>query len=166
MGWYSLFVVTGKEESVAEWLQFFFPNQEVTCLIPKRRLIERKQGNKQQVLKKMFPGYVLINTEMNSKIYYTLKKIPDLIRIVNTGEYYVMIPQEEIDYILLLLGKGDVVDVSKIFIVNSKTLVKSGPLKGMEGLITTVNKRKMRAKIMVQFMGRKEEIDVGIEVLG
>jgi transcription termination/antitermination protein NusG len=165
MDWYSLFVITGKEEYVSEWLKICFSDLEVATLIPKRRLIERKQGKKQQVLKKMFPGYVFMNTEMDLTKYYILKKIPNIIRILNSGEYYTRIPQEEMTCILHLLVGGDVVDLSKIYLVNSKVMVKSGPLEGMEGLITAVDRRKMRAKIVVPFMGLTREIDVGIEVL-
>lgn len=55
--------------------------------------------------------------------------------------------------------------LSLIYFVNSKVVVESGPLMGIEGLIMTVDKRKMRAKIKVKFMGLAKEIDVGIEVL-
>jgi transcriptional antiterminator NusG len=64
-----------------------------------------------------------------------------------------------------LLGAGDVVDYSKVYLVNSRVIVKSGPLRGLEGLIKTVDKRKNRAKILMQFMGFTKEIDLGIEVL-
>lgn len=44
MSWYALFVVTGKEEYVSEWLKIHFSDGEILTLIPKRRLIERRQG--------------------------------------------------------------------------------------------------------------------------
>jgi transcription termination/antitermination protein NusG len=165
MDWYSLFVNSGKEEVVSQWLKLYFPDLEVTSLIPKRKLIEQKQRKKQLVLKKMFPGYVLVNMEMDLNKYYKLKKIPYIIRILNSGEYYTKISQEEMALILHLLIGGDVVDFSSIYIVNSKVIVRSGPLEGMEGLITSVDRRKMRAKIIVPFMGLVRKIDVGIEVL-
>lgn len=165
MDWYSLFVVTGKEEYVSEWLEIYFPEVEVKTLVPKRKLIERRQGKKRAILKKMFPGYVLVNMEMNPIEYYMLKKIPNLIRILHSGEYYTRISTEEMSCILRLLGSGDVVDFSKVYLKNSKVVVQSGPLAGMEGLIKAVDKRKMRAKIVVPFMGTAKEFDVGIEVL-
>jgi transcriptional antiterminator NusG len=166
MDWYSLFVITGEEENVANWLQFFFQGEQLTTLIPKRKLVERRKGQNEQVLKKMFPGYVLVNTKMDYEVYYSIKKIPGLIRIVNSGgEKYTKISQEEIGYIYRLLGDGDVVDYSKIYIENSKVIVQSGPLRGMEGMIKSVDKRKNRVKIRIPFMGLEKEIDVGVEVL-
>lgn len=165
MYWYSLFVLTGKEESVAEWLKTLYPKLDATYFIPKRKLYERKQGRIRPVLKKMFPGYILIYIEMDSEIYYKLKKVPNLIRILNSGDFYTKIPEEEILGIRNLTGKGDVVDYSRVYVVDSKVIVKSGPLLGKEGIIKEVDKRKLRAKISVQFMGAPKEIDVGIELI-
>jgi transcriptional antiterminator NusG len=166
MDWYSLFVITGEEENVAKWLQFLFSREQLTTLIPKRKLVERRQGKNERVLRKMFPGYVLINTRMDNRVYYSLKKIPNLIRIVNCGEEkYTKISQKEINCICRLLGDGDVLDYSNIYFENSRVIVKSGPLKGMEGMIKSVDKRKNRVKIRIPFMGLEKEIDVGIEII-
>ena len=165
MEWYAIFVTTGKEEYVADWLQIMSPESIGTTLIPKRKLIERRQGKSKQVLKKMFPGYVLVNIDMDFRVYYILKKIPNLVRILNSGDYYSRIDPEEMVGIHRLLGDGDVIDYSKVYFMNSKVVVKSGPLEGMEGLIKKVDQRKLRAKIEVRFMGEPKEIDVGIEIL-
>ncbi len=110
---------------------------------------------------------------MNSYIYHKIKKIPNFYRLVNRGGYYskntgetfTKIDEEEIIPLLKLLSKDDIIDFSKVYIENSKVLVKSGPLKGMEGIIRKIDKRKNRAKILLNFMGREKTIDVGIEVL-
>lgn len=165
MNWYALFVYTGKEEYVEEWLRFYFDESIMTLIIPKRKLTERKQGKIYHVLKKMFPGYILIQTEMTDELYYTFRRIPNLVRVLNSGEPYTKVPDEEMSYTLRLLGEKDIVDYSKVYLVNSRVVVKSGPLLGMEGLIKAVDKRKNRAKILVPFMGSEKEIDVGIEVI-
>lgn len=165
MNWYSLFVYTGKEEYVEEWLRLYFDESIMRLLIPKRRLTERKEGKVHHILKKMFPGYILIQTEMSDEIYYTIKRIPDLIQVLNSGETYTKIPDEEMECTLRLLGDRDVMDYSKVYLVNSRVIVKSGPLLGMEGLIKSVDKRKNRVKILVPFMGAEKEIDVGIEIM-
>jgi len=165
VAWYALFVVSGKEEYVLEWLKVYLADCELKALIPKRILIEHRQGKKEIVLKKLFPGYVLINIDMDLEKYYIIKKIPCLLRILNSGEYYTRIAPEEMNYIFRLMGSRDVIDLSKVYFVNSKIVVKSGPLRGMEGLIKAVNKRKRRVKIVIQFMGSPKEFDVGIEII-
>jgi transcriptional antiterminator NusG len=166
MNWYALYVVTGKEEYTARWLKMFLPDLEVTTLIPMRKLMERSQGSVRQVMRKMFPGYLLVNMEMTSETYSSIKRIPNVIRVLNSGErYYTVIPREEINCICQLLSDDGVLDYSKVYFVNSRVIVKSGPLKGMEGLIKAVDRRKLRAKIAVRFMGEIKKIEVGIEVL-
>jgi transcriptional antiterminator NusG len=165
MNWYALFVATGKEEYVAKWLHILFSELSVITLIPKRMLIERRHGKMEQVVRKMFPGYLLVNMDMNPRIYSMLKKVPALFRILNSGECYTEIPQEEIICIRRLLCDSDVLDCSKIYFVNSRVVVKSGPLEGMEGTIKAVYRRKQRAKIAVNFLGLTKEIDVGIEMI-
>lgn len=165
MDWYALFVTTGREEDVVERLRLYFKESELATLVPKRVLIEYKAGKKQRVIKKLFPGYVLVNTAMNPRVYYKLKNIPDLIRVLHYGEYYTRIPDEEMAEIRRLLGDRDIVDCSYVYLVNSRVVVKSGPLKGLEGLIKKFDRRKQRAKIVVNFMGTPKEIDLGIELL-
>lgn len=55
---------------------------------------------------------------------------------------------------LRLLSGGDVVEFSRVYLTDSKLIAKSGPLVGMEDLVNAVDKRKMRAKIMIPFMDR------------
>ncbi|WP_229536139.1 antiterminator LoaP [Pelosinus baikalensis] len=165
MDWYVLFVNTGKEDLVQEWLRIHFNESVLVSVIPRRKIMERNGGSIKHVLKKMFPGYIFICTNMNIETYYKLKSIPGIIRILKTGDYYTRIVDDEMFYILKLLDNDGVVDYSKIYIHNSKIIVKSGPLKGMEGLMVEVDKRKNRVKIILNFMGVPKKIDLGIEVI-
>lgn len=86
------------------------------------------------MIKTFFPGYVLINLDMDTSIYYVIKKIPKVYNILRQdGEYYSSISDEEINPILRLLKDTDLIDYSKIFIENSKVIVNSGPLLGWKG---------------------------------
>ena len=165
MDWYALFVKTGKEDCVKEWIRLFLHKRDVTTVIPQRRLAERKGGEVKHVCRTLFPGYVFICTTMSSEIYYDLKKIPDLIRILNTGENCTRIDNEEMFYILRLLNEEGIVDFSKVLLYNSKVVVKAGPLKGIEGLISAVDTRKKRVTISLNFMGIPRKLDIGIEIL-
>ena len=58
MKWYAIFVETGREEEVQKFIELLFPDEEIRTLVPKRKLIERKQG-KHETIKNLIPGYVL-----------------------------------------------------------------------------------------------------------
>lgn len=64
--WYALFVMTGQEESVARHIDEKLSKRETlkaATFVPKRKLKERKNGRVSEVVRIMFPGYVLIGTE-------------------------------------------------------------------------------------------------------
>ena len=96
----------------------------------------------------MFPGYVLFKTKMTERTFHKTKELPISCRIVNNGAYYskerktyfTTITDEEILPIIRLIGEGDTVDYSKVYIENSKVTVAS--LKGMEGIIKRSIKEK------------------------
>ncbi len=173
MNWYALFVENGKEEVVQKYLRLYFDESVLYALIPRRKVPEKKEGRVYHVLRKLFPGYVLIKTKMDADMFYRIKEIPACYRIVNTGEYYSkvsgtyysIITEEEINPLLQLIGNGEIIDYSKIHLENSTVFVKSGPLQGMEGIIKKVDKRKKRAKILLNFFGDEKKIDVGVEIL-
>jgi len=165
MDWYALFVTTGKEEYIQKCVEDLFDGMVLKALVPRRRLTERKGGIVYEVQRLMFPGYVLIYTKMNPEIYYSLKKIIHLHRVLTIGEYYTKISESEITPILKLLEGGDTIEYSKIKFIDSKVIVNSGPLKGMEGTIYWIDKRKNRAKIHLEFMSESRTMDVGIEMI-
>lgn len=165
MEWYAVFVERSKEEEVQKWLDFYFDRDTLRSLVPKRRLKEKKAGKSYCIFKKLFPGYVFIHTTMNLDKYRIIRSIPGLIRILNTDEYYSQIEESEMSIILRLVGDDSIIDYSRVFIENSKVLVKEGPLRGLEGIITKVNTHTNRAKVQLNFMGEPRFIDVGIEIL-
>jgi transcription termination/antitermination protein NusG len=165
MKWYSIFVDTGKEDEVKHWLEYSFEKYDLESLVPKRKLIEKKNGVRSRVLKPLLPGYVLIRTEMDFEKYHKIVKLPHVTKILRVSNYYTEIPEEEIDCILCLIDEKGIIDFSKIFVDGENVIVIDGPLLGKEGIIVRINKRQNRAKIKLDFMGKIKFFDVGIEIL-
>ncbi|MBD8496935.1 antiterminator LoaP [Paenibacillus arenosi] len=173
MPWYALYVETGKEDAVSKNLNKLLKEYPLQCFIPKKIVPEYRDGTIHDSVCVLFPGYIFIRTEMNADLYYNLKQVPDLYYLVNCGEhkkdkscgYYSIISEEEMNWIYKFTGKQGIVDYSNINIINKKVEVVSGPLKGKEGLIKKVDKRKRRAKIEVSFLNKTSLIDVGIHIL-
>lgn len=173
MDWYALFVETGKEKVVQDYLRMSFEESVLFSIVPQRKVPEKRQGTVHHVIKKMFPGYVLFKTDMNNDTFHKIQKIPNSHYLVNHGTYYSKskgacfskIHEDEMALILRLIGEEEIIDYSKVVVENSSVFVTSGPLKGMEGRIQKVDKRKRRAKIRLDFMGVEKCVDVGIEVI-
>lgn len=165
MNWYAIFVEPGKEEFVQKHLKYYFDNKTLYSVVPKRKLIERKNGNYCTVIRKMFPGYVLVKTKMSNCIYTRIKSTPNIIKVLGNDGYFSTIDNKEIEPILRLISNNEIIDESQVYINASNIIVKSGPLKGMEGIIKTIDKRKKRAKILLNFMNKEKIIDVAIEII-
>lgn len=191
MDWHALFVETGKEELVRGLLYKHFDRSTMQAMIPKRRLYEKKQGEIYEVCRPLFPGYVFVNTRMTAPTYNKLKRIPKYYRLLNKYsrrdrqsidneqndeedrkaeehfEAYLFsrIDEEEMLPILQLLDGEETIDYSTIYVENEKVIVHSGPLQGLEGNIKKIDKRKRRARILLNFMGTEKYLDVGIQWL-
>lgn len=63
-----------------------------------------------------------------------------------------------------LIEKGDIISYSKIKIEESKVYVVSGPLHGLEGTIKKIDKRKKRAKVQLNLLGKEQTVELGIEL--
>lgn len=163
MTWYAVFVQTGSEEKVKEWCNFFFMPSEVEVLVPKRLLIERKDGQLYKREHILFPGYVLINTGDIEQISSRFSQIPQVYKILKNEQEFLKIPHEEISYLLKILNSTDTIGLSTVHVRDDQKLeVIEGPLKYLEGNILKVNRRKKRVRVNLNWLGKSKGIDLGV----
>lgn len=166
MNWHAVFGKTGSEDVIEKYIQYHFSGSELRTFIPRRRITEVRQGKAYHAVKTLFPGYVLINTSMDTYKYNIIKSIPQIYSMVNQGgEYCSEIRDEEIEPLLNLARNENIIDYSKVLVENSRVFIISGPLTGMEGLIKKIDKRRGRAKVALYFMGEVKTIDLGVEIV-
>lgn len=186
MGWYVLFVVTGQEDNVKERLYYRFKNteQNIQFIVPRIVKPERKQGIVREVEKTLLPGYVLIEGDIGVDEYYKLKNVPGLVKLLrpekimtratgldevkeiyeNPDKFFEMIPEEEIALLGMILRDGETIGVSTIeYGEGDKVRVIDGPLFGMEGVISKVDRRKRRAKVRLTILGAERLVDFAIK---
>nr|WP_162305437.1 antiterminator LoaP [Brevibacillus laterosporus] len=173
MSWYALFVETGKENVVEKILTNHFNQHVFRCLVPKKIVSEKKNGVSYDSIKTLFPGYIFIQTNITSTIYYDLMSIPMTYYMVNCGKYkndscltyYSEIPEEDMNWILQITDKEGLLSYSDVIIEDRQVQVITGPLQGMEAFIKKIDKRKKRAKIEIELLGEIKTLDVGINIL-
>lgn len=165
MNWYAIFVETGREEEVQRFIEILFPQGEIKTLVPKRKLIERRQGKTFEIIKDLIPGYVLTYANMNDELYYQLKALPAVYRVLKDDSQPIPIRAGEMDMILKLTRHGDVIELSDIYREGDHITVLDGPLKGMEGIIERFDHRKKRVKVRLEFLGEYKRIDLGANMV-
>lgn len=165
MNWYALFVETGKEDLTRKWLKFYFHDSELHVFIPRRKVPEKRNGTITHITKLLFPGYVLVYTDLNIRIRNIINSIPTVIRIIGNGNEYSSINENEISYLLKLTNSSEIIDYSQVYYQDKKVKILSGPLCGMEGIVKKIDKHKKRAKVIIRFMESEKYVDLGIEIL-
>ena len=114
----------------------------------------------------LFPGYVFLVSDEKEKLFFELKRIIGLTKLLGTGETIVPLTDEEVNFLLRFGGKEQTVEMSEGIIENDRVVVTSGPLKGNEGLIRKIDRHKRKAWLEIEMFGRTVEMQVGLEIVG
>lgn len=173
MNWYALYVKTGEEETVKKYIARHLSKDIKSCIVPKRMIPEKKHGEFFNVVRPLFPGYVLFQTQLTAKLYYAIRDVPKVIYVVFGGEYkkdksvsnFSPISQDEINWLLNLFSGEEILEYSDVVKLDTKVKVISGPLKDREAIIKKIDIRKHRAKIELNFLGDTRLLDVGINII-
>jgi transcriptional antiterminator NusG len=161
LGWYVAFVMTGSEEEVKRRILARWPDVEV--LVPLRALRERRQGRWKNVQPCVFPGYIFIHAAMTPALYFAIRSVLDIFTVLKQSGEAQPVRPEEIDKLNKLLGGTNLITFSRVRQQAGRVIVESGPLKGLEGLIVSADRRKGRIKIRLEVNGIAHLIDVGAE---
>lgn len=165
--WYVLQVRTGKEEEIVKKCQFYIDHDIlIDCFIPITKKKKKYHGTWHIVDDILFKGYIFIITNQVEQLYTQLKKVPDLTKLLgNDGkEIYPIYPQEAM-FLTKFSNKDHVVDISNGIIENDKIIINEGPLIGLEGLITKIDRHKRIAYVDVELLGKLTRVQVGLEII-
>ena len=133
--------------------------------VPLIEMERRVRGNDELVTKAMFPGYLFFDTEDADSLFYRLKKISGLTKILRTDEEFSPISDEEADIIKQLGGDEHKVILSTGFKEGNRVVITEGPLADFTGKVVHIDRRKRTAVIEVTLLGEPRQIKVGLRVL-
>jgi transcriptional antiterminator NusG len=172
MAWYAIHVATGREDAVCEEIRREVDtvgyDKDYRLFVPKRKLLETKEGETHEVLRTMFSGYVLVQTDEVREFAKIALKAKGIFRFLENDGMVQEIQVEEIALVLQMVEDDDVIGVSEIETDEFGFLrVISGPLKGLEGQIRKVDKYRHRAKVEVKFDfdGAVYEVWLGVRMV-
>ena len=169
MKYFAVQVQTTKEDLFIELLskQLDFRNQKQNFIFLKRCLPIRKKGIVKNEHKPIFPGYIFVNADaIDSELYSIMRSTQYFVRFLPENKNIRNIENRDLSLLEHFLRLGNVAKISTVvFDENQKIIVKEGPLKGLEGSIIKVDKRKQRAKIALDFANTQFAIDLAFEVI-
>jgi transcriptional antiterminator NusG len=138
-------------------------------IVPKKMLPIRRMGKTIQKLAPVFPGYIFIESEdilAELDILWAIRRTAGFIRFLRESSSPTPLSDRDVTLLRRFMSFGEYADTSKVtFDENDRIVVLEGPLKGLEGQIVKVNRRKGRAKVLLDMYGESFPIDLGFEVV-
>ncbi|MCD8335869.1 MAG: antiterminator LoaP [Lachnospiraceae bacterium] len=158
-------VQTGTEEKIRTQCDTLIPQSVLQqCFIPYYEE-QRKLHGKWNVLKKvLFPGYIFMVTDDLEELFFRLKRVQGMTKILGTGDEIVPLTEEEVSFMQRFGGEKQVVEISKGILEGNQVKILSGPLTGKEALIKKIDYHKRRAYLELEMFGRMQKICLGLEV--
>ncbi len=165
--WYVVHAYSGFEKSVQRALveriaragmQDFFGQ----ILVPLEEVIEMKNGQKSISERKFFPGYVLVEMEMNDDSWHLIKSTPKVTGFVGgTANKPTPISEKEVEKIMQQMQEGvDKPRPKVLFEVGEMVRVKEGPFTDFNGSVEDVNYEKSKIRVSVTIFGRATPVEL------
>ncbi len=158
--WYVVHTYSGYENKVKANIEKTIENRKLQdqileVSVPLQDVIEVKNGVKKKVQKKMFPGYVLLNMEMNDDTWYVVRNTRGVTGFVGPGSKPV--PLTDIEMKSMGIRKDDVMNE---FEIGDTVEVISGVWENTTGIIKQINTHKQIVTISVDMFGRETPVEI------
>lgn len=165
--WYVIHTQTGKEESVKKSLERQLDRNPdckqfvKSVFIPTEKVSEVRGGEKNISERKFFPGYLLVEMELNDKSWYLVKNTPGVTGFVGSKTKPVALGDDEVSEIMEQTKEAKAKPVPKVmFEAGEVVRVKDGPFKNFSGTIEETNLEKGKIKVMISIFGRATPVDL------
>ena len=165
--WFVVNTYSGHENKVKEKLEMRAESMEMQdyihrVVIPEEKVVEVKDGVTKEKIKKMFPGYILVEMVMTDEAWYVVRNTPGVTGFIGSsgrGAKPFPVPKEQIESVLKGIGVIED-DMYSDYNVGDVVKILRGPLMGSEGVIQSVDVAKNIVKVSSVFFGRETSVEV------
>jgi transcriptional antiterminator NusG len=167
--WYVINTYSGHENKVKANLEhrIISMNQAPRfrrVVVPTEQVIETKDGQKVQTEKRVLPGYVLVNMDLNDEAWGVVKNTPGVTGFVGAGSKPVPLSQPEVDRILHAGAPHAAGQKAQVeFSLGESVKVTSGPLSDFDGEIVDVNPDQQKLKVLVDIFERQVPVELAFD---
>src|SRR5512143_1382750 len=162
--WYVVHTYSGYEEKVKLSIEGKVEKKDLKekitrILIPTEKVIELRAGKKRESDKKFYPGYILVEMDLDDETWHLIRSTPRVTGFVG-GTKPVPIPEEEVEIILQQLEKGPAPQVKTQFQKAENVRIIDGPFTNFVGYVDEVDMDHGRLKVMVSIFGRQTPVEL------
>jgi len=165
--WYVIHTQTGFEEKVKTGLEKKLEQAPETkgliaqIIVPTEQVAEIKGGKKKITERKFFPGYVLVEMELNDKSWYFVKRTAGVTGFVGPHSRPTPLTDSEIKTILKQSETTKEKPIPKVLFEKGEAIrVKEGPFNNFNGVVEGVNHEKGKVKVSISIFGRATPVEL------
>ncbi|MDH5458007.1 MAG: transcription termination/antitermination protein NusG [Nitrospinota bacterium] len=163
--WYVIHTYSGFENKVKLSLEERFAHEGLTdklgdIVIPVEEVVEIRGGKKKVSSRKFYPGYVLINVDMDQDIWYLIKNTPKVTGFPGGASPAPLTATEVKDVMDQIKGEAKAPKQKFVFEKGENVRVIEGPFMNFNGVVEEVNPDKGKVKVMVSIFGRATPVEL------
>lgn len=168
--WYVVHTYSGYENKVKANLEKRVETMGMEDLIfrviiPEEQETDFKDGKKRTVMRKTFPGYVLVELIMTDESWYVVRNTPGVTGFIGSsggGAKPTPLLDEEVEFILKQMGMaGRKLDID--FAVSDTVEVMEGPFANFQGKVEEIDETKGKVKVSIDIFGRETKMELDFE---
>jgi transcriptional antiterminator NusG len=166
MKWYIIHSYSGFERKVKESLEsrvvaFGLQDKIGKVLIPTESVTEVRGGKKYTSERMFYPGYVLVEMDMDDHVWHVVKATPRVTGFVGTGQQPTALSDEEVQHIVYKVADSKDKPKLKVkFEKNESVRITEGPFATFTGVVDEVNEDRETLKVMVTIFGRSTPVEL------
>jgi transcriptional antiterminator NusG len=163
--WYAVHTYSGHENKVKTNIErradsLGLKDKISRIIVPTEEETRNRNGRRTTIKRKVFPGYVLIEMELNDQTWYLVKNTIGVTGFVSSGNKPVPLQEHEVRSILDAIETGGV-QTRPAWQKGEVIRVTMGPFADFNGTIEEVNTDKQKAKVLISIFGRDTPVELG-----
>ena len=165
--WYIIHTYSGFERKVAESLRtraeaFGFSDEIGQILIPEEEVVELRNGKKVTSKRLLYPGYVVVQMDMNDELWHRVKDTPRVTGFVGGGQTPVPLSADEINKMLYRQATAAERPArpKMTFEKNESVRIMDGPFANFEGKVDEINPERNTMRVLVTIFGRQTPVEL------
>ena len=165
--WYVVNTYSGHENKVKEKLEMRAESMDMQdyiyrVVIPEEKVVETKDGVTKEKVKKMFPGYILVEMVMSDEAWYVVRNTPGVTGFIgSSGKGAKPTPLQPYEVENILHNMGIAKNASNAELKeNDKVKIIDGPFVGMSGTIESIDTENNIANVLVDLFGQETSVEV------
>jgi transcriptional antiterminator NusG len=171
--WYVIHSYAGYENKVKSNLESRIASMNMEerifeVVIPMEDVIEFKNGKKQVVSKKVFPGYLLVRLDLDDDSWYVVRNTPGVTGFVGLGARPTPLSRKEVESILQVAATAEAEGAASRksrpryteYEIGESVRVREGPFADFSGTIAEINEDQLKLKVLVNIFGRETPVEL------